>query len=68
MAKISQNLPWEFEVLDRDGEGVIKKYDIKKIPTFIVVDNEGNEMARIIEDPKYASLEEDLLKIVNKKY
>ena len=68
MAAISQNIAWDFEALDRDAEGVIKKYGIKKIPTFIVIDKDGNEMARIIEDPKYASLEEDLLKIVNNEY
>jgi thiol-disulfide isomerase/thioredoxin len=66
MAKISESLnDWDFVIEERDTEGVVQKYNIKKIPTFIVFDNEGKEIGRIIENPKTNSLENDLLEIVN---
>lgn len=68
MAKIAENLPeWEFHVESRDAEGVPEKYNIRKIPTFIVQRNE-EEINRIIEHPRLGSLEEDLLAIVKGKY
>ena len=68
MARIVENLHWDVKIIDRDTEGVVEKYDIKKIPTFIVMDKDGKEMTRIIESPKYTNLEEDLLKIAENQY
>ena len=69
MARIAEHLPeWEFFMKDRDEEGVREKYQIRKIPAFIVYDEKDNEIGRIIENPKYTSLEEDLFEIVNGKY
>lgn len=70
MAKISNHLKngWETEALDRDAEGVIEKYNVRKIPTFIIQDKEGNEIARIIENPKFENLETDLLRIAEGNY
>ena len=69
MAQISNYLNgWEIEALDRDAEGVIEKYSIRKIPTFIIQDKEGNEITRIIENPKFENLETDLLRIAEGKY
>ncbi len=42
----------------------ISKYEITKIPTFIIFQN-GKELGRIVESPK-KSLEKDLLKILKK--
>ena len=41
-----------------------KKYKIEFVPTFIVLDPNGNEKGRIIETPK-RTLEKDLLKILS---
>lgn len=41
-----------------------KKYKIEFVPTFIVLDSNGNEKGRIIETPK-RTLEKDLLKILS---
>lgn len=68
IAKIVDHLPWDVEVRDRDEEGVVDQFNIKKIPTFIVSDKEGNEINRIVENPKYSSLEEDLLAICERRY
>lgn len=64
MARIVENLPnWEVKVEDRDAKGVREKYNVRKIPTFILYDRDGKEVGRIIENPKSGSLEEDLLNI-----
>lgn len=69
MAKISENFDnWNIFVEDRDKEGVGEKYNVRKIPTFIFHNESGEEIARIIENPKYTSLEEDLLKIAEGTY
>ena len=68
MAKITDFFPeWKVTVLDRDAEGVREKYSIKKIPTFIIL-SDSKEVTRIVENPKYESLEHDLLKIAKKMY
>ena len=41
----------------------VEKLNIQRVPTFIVYDQNGNEIGRIIETPK-ATLEEDLLHII----
>ncbi|MCE7735998.1 MAG: FAD-dependent oxidoreductase [Candidatus Heimdallarchaeota archaeon] len=68
MARIVEQLPWEVEIRDRDEEGIIDKFNIKKIPTFIISDSNNQEITRIIEKPKYSNLEEDLLKIAENSY
>ena len=69
LGKIAESLPnWEFIVYSRD-EDVIPEYsDVKIIPTFIVLNSDGKELARVVENPKYSSLEEDLLKIATGEY
>ncbi len=71
MAKILESLiesGWTAEVFSRDDEGIAERFNVKKIPTFIILDENGKEMERIIENPKYSSLEEDLLKIIEGNY
>ena len=68
MARIVELLPWKVDIRDRDEEGVVDRFNIKKIPTFIISDETNQEITRIIENPKYSSLEEDLLKIAEKNY
>jgi len=56
-----------FIAIDRDKEAEnidLSKYKIERIPTFIVYDEDGKELGRIVETPKY-SLEEDLLDILS---
>ncbi len=64
MAKITEKLPdWDILVEDRDKEGVREKYNVRKIPTFIVLNDKGEELGRIIEQPVSKNLETDLLMI-----
>ena len=66
MAKISEHLDkWSFEIMDREDEGVKEQYSIKNIPTFIIYDNSGIELGRIIENPTSSSLEQDMVNILN---
>ncbi|MFQ5981703.1 MAG: thioredoxin family protein, partial [Candidatus Heimdallarchaeota archaeon] len=68
MARIAEHLPeWEFRVEDRDQEGIREKFNVRKIPTFII-SSEGKELGRIIEVPKFGSFEDDLLSIVKGEY
>lgn len=67
MTKISESLQgWTFEIMDRDDTGVKEKYSIRKIPTFIVFKDSGEELGRIIENPESDSLDIDLLNIVKR--
>ena len=65
----TRNLPPETMTmigLDREkhsGTGEEKKYDIEKVPTFIVLRN-GEEIGRIVEKP-IGPIEKDLLGILN---
>lgn len=70
MAKITENFGpnWEIIAEDRDKEGVKEEFNIRKIPTFILFDNDSNEIGRIIENPKYGTLEDDLLKLSKNEY
>lgn len=43
----------------------VAAYDIEKVPTFIVYDEEGKEKGRIIESPE-DSIEKDFYKIIKK--
>ncbi|MFW9778666.1 MAG: FAD-dependent oxidoreductase [Candidatus Heimdallarchaeota archaeon] len=68
MARIAEYLPeWEFHIENRDSNGIRDKYNIRKIPTFII-SNKGKELGRIIEVPKLGSFEEDLFAIVKEEY
>lgn len=42
----------------------VKTFNVEKIPIIIIFDIEGNEIGRIIENPKEPMLEEELLKII----
>jgi thiol-disulfide isomerase/thioredoxin len=48
-----------------DGIGEAKKWNVKKVPTFIITDKYGGEIGRIVESPK-RTLEKDLLAILKK--
>lgn len=48
----------------KSPEGITKKYNVKRIPTFIVLKN-GKEVGRITENPE-ATIEKDLLNILKK--
>ena len=59
------------EIIAVDGHkkaenGLLNGLDITMVPTFIVFDNKGKELGRIIEGPK-TTLEGDLLAIYKKK-
>ncbi|MFW6019501.1 MAG: TlpA family protein disulfide reductase [Bacteroidales bacterium] len=43
----------------------VEDYNLKRIPTFIFYNQDGEEIGRIVESPE-ATLEEDILKIFNK--
>jgi len=67
---VKKNTNFEFEIwavdrrkmLDND---LIKKYTIKRVPTFIFL-KDGAEFGRITENPQ-KSIEEDILEILNSK-
>jgi thiol:disulfide interchange protein len=42
----------------------VETFGVDKIPLIIVFDAEGNEVGRIVENPKEPTLEEELLKII----
>jgi thiol-disulfide isomerase/thioredoxin len=42
----------------------VEAFNVDKIPLIILFDKEGNEIGRIIENPKAPTLEEELLKII----
>ncbi|MGB9676962.1 MAG: thioredoxin family protein [Candidatus Bathyarchaeales archaeon] len=42
----------------------VETFDVDKIPLIIIFDAEGNEVERIVENPKEPTLEEELLKII----
>ncbi len=69
--KILDEIQYDFKDLKmiavnrkKKANGLEQDYDIKRIPTFIVLKN-NKELGRIIETPKF-KLEKDLLKIVTK--
>ena len=64
MGKILKLLKWESLVFDGADKDIRTYYNIVKIPTFIVFDNNEKEIGRIIEKNKSESLEEDLLIIL----
>lgn len=44
----------------------VETFHVDKIPLIILLDREGNEIGRIIENPQEPTLEEELLKIIKK--
>jgi len=72
--KVLDNLHFKeknVEIIAVDGlkkaeNGLIDGLDIQRVPTFIIYDNKGKELGRIVEGPK-TTLEGDLLEIYKKK-
>lgn len=58
MLAVDRNLEAEGEV------NPVEDYNLKRIPTFIFYNQEGEEIGRIVESPE-ATLEEDILQIFN---
>jgi thiol:disulfide interchange protein len=43
----------------------VETFGVEKIPLIIVFDMKGNEVGRIVENPKEPTLEEELLKVIS---
>ena len=52
--------------LTKEGKKAVRKYKIKLLPTFVVLDDNGHEVGRI-EESVNKSVEEDLVEIIGKK-
>lgn len=52
--------------LTKEGKKAVRKYKIKLLPTFVVLDGNGHEVGRI-EESVNKSVEEDLVEIIGKK-
>jgi thiol-disulfide isomerase/thioredoxin len=50
----------------KEGKKAVRKYKIKLLPTFVVLDGNGHEVGRI-EESVNKSVEEDLMAIIGKK-
>ena len=61
-----ENLEIIFVNKEKQIPEVYKTLQIKFVPTFIVSDNAGKELGRIIENPS-KTLEEDLIKLINQR-
>lgn len=67
MTRIAEHLPgWYWTVYGEDTVETREKFDIQRVPTFIVNDTSGKELGRIIENPASGSLIHDLLAIAQK--
>ncbi len=66
MARIAEHLEgWTWEIVDSDeNPGRCAELGIVRVPTFVVFDEQGRELGRIIENPSSGSLAADLLWIV----
>lgn len=66
MARLAEHLEgWTWEVVDSDENvGRCAELGIVRVPTFVVFDEQGRELGRIIENPISGSLAADLLWIV----
>jgi thioredoxin reductase (NADPH) len=66
LARISERLAgWEFRLVEL-GTPEAQALRVRAIPTIAVFDAEsGRELGRIVEEPRYGSLEQDLLEIVS---
>ena len=66
MARIADFLPgWEFEMHPWDGERRNKPWQIRAIPTFILFLGD-TEIGRIVENPQFGAIEQDLQAIISK--
>lgn len=57
----------EFWAVNRnktEPAAILDKYEIKYVPTIIVFDKDGKEVARIVEQPE-VTLEQDLIKLLS---
>jgi len=71
--KVLDNLKFKeknLQIIAVDGQkkaenGIIDGLEIQHVPTFIIYDNKGKELGRIVENPK-TTLEGDLLEIYKK--
>lgn len=64
LAKIADLLPrWSFEVLAWDNATHNRPWRVHAIPTFVVFDGE-RELGRVVENPRYGSIEEDILTMI----
>lgn len=52
--------------ITREGKKLVRRYKAKSLPTFVVIDNSGAEVGRIVESVN-KSVEEDLVAIISKK-
>lgn len=57
---------WAIDRKKTEPANIISKYNIEFVPTIMVFDKEGKEVARIIEQPE-VSLEADLIKLLLKE-
>ncbi|NDJ54474.1 MAG: hypothetical protein GYB68_15505 [Chloroflexi bacterium] len=67
MARIAEYLPgWTWNLYDSTANPIRnEQLHVRRVPTFILYDQVGgSEIGRIIENPTYGSLEQDLLTIV----
>jgi thiol-disulfide isomerase/thioredoxin len=66
LARISEQLAgWEFRLVEL-GTPEAQELGVRAIPTIVVFDaDSGRELGRIVEEPRYGSLEQDLLEIVS---
>ncbi len=55
---------WGIDRKKTEPASIIAKYEIKKVPTIMVFDKEGKEVARIEEQPE-VNLELDLIKLLS---
>ncbi|MGQ9667890.1 MAG: TlpA family protein disulfide reductase, partial [Anaerolineae bacterium] len=65
LARISEHLAgWEFRLVGL-GSPESQALGVRAIPTIVVFDpDSGRELGRIVEEPRFGSIERDLLKIV----
>ena len=55
---------WGIDRKKTEPANILSKYEIKYVPTIIVYDKDGKEIARIVEKPE-VSLEQDLIKLLS---
>lgn len=65
LARISEHLAgWEFRLMEL-GSPESQALGVRAIPTIVVFDpDSGRELGRIVEEPRFGSIEKDLLEIV----
>ena len=55
---------WGIDRKKTEPANILSKYEIKYVPTIIVYDKDGKEVARIVEKPE-VTLEQDLIKLLS---